>query len=440
MVASRQIAAWALALALCAPAGAQTIGSGTTVRKHREVETPHITRGVFEAEAAIDAKNYASAESLLKEAVKIDPDDSRAWYDLGYVYTLTDRNAEAIAAYRHSVDANPNIFEPNLNLGLALAAAGDPEAAKFLKAATALKPESHPEQGLYRAWFALARVLEKQDPAGAIAAYRDAEKLQPKAAEPHLYAGTLLAKQHDSAGAEEEFQKAVGLDPKDSEPVAQLANLYMEEKRLDQAEATLRKYLELDPKSATAHLQLGRVLAAEGKSDAAASEYQAALLIAPQDPDVHHEIAEMYLQAGKYKEAAAEFNALLQQSPDNAEMWAEYGGALLRAKDFVNAQNALVKAVNLKLNQPQALADLAMAASENKQYDVTLKALNARAKFADETPMTWFLRATAFDHLRDFKNASECYRQFLAASNGKYPDQEWQAKHRLIAIDPKSRK
>ena len=51
--------------------------------------------------------------------------------------------------------------------------------------------------------------------------------------------------------------------------------------------------------------------------------------------------------------------------------------------------------------------------------------------------MTYFLRASAYDHLRDFKNAALNFHLFLKVANGKYPDQEWQAKHRLIAIEPK---
>jgi hypothetical protein len=39
--------------------------------------------------------------------------------------------------------------------------------------------------------------------------------------------------------------------------------------------------------------------------------------------------------------------------------------------------------------------------------------------------------------LRDVKHAREAYHSFLDAANGKYPDQEWQAKHRLIALEPK---
>ena len=37
--------------------------------------------------------------------------------------------------------------------------------------------------------------------------------------------------------------------------------------------------------------------------------------------------------------------------------------------------------------------------------------------------MTYFLRASAYDHLRDYKKAAENFHLFLKVANGKYPDQ-----------------
>ena len=56
-----------------------------------------------------------------------------------------------------------------------------------------------------------------------------------------------------------------------------------------------------------------------------------------------------------------------------------------------------------------------------------------------ELPIAYFLRATAYDHLRAYKEASEDYHRFLDADHGQNPDQEWQARHRLIAIEPKKK-
>jgi tetratricopeptide (TPR) repeat protein len=96
-----------------------------------------------------------------------------------------------------------------------------------------------------------------------------------------------------------------------------------------------------------------------------------------------------------------------------------------------------MEAVRLKPEFGAAYGDLAVAANENKNYDLAIKAADARAKFLPEIPISYFLRATAYDHLRDRKQAVLNYHKFLEVANGQFPDQEWQARQRLKAIEPK---
>ena len=66
----------------------------------------------------------------------------QAWFDLGFLYNALGKQADAVNAYRKSVAAKSDIFESNLNLGLMLAKAGDPDAEQFLHAATQLETYS----------------------------------------------------------------------------------------------------------------------------------------------------------------------------------------------------------------------------------------------------------------------------------------------------------
>jgi hypothetical protein len=81
-----------------------------------------------------------------------------------------------------------------------------------------------------------------------------------------------------------------------------------------------------------------------------------------------------------------------------------------------------------------AWSGIAFAASELHLYKEELDALSTRSKFAPESPSTLFLWATAYDNLHQSKTAAEYYHRFLAAAQGKFPDQEWQAKHRLVTL------
>lgn len=436
MDANRPIALLIAVAALCAWSLAQTTG-GTIRQRVEAVKEPAVSPLVSEAESAIEKNDYATAEQKLSRRVENAPNDYQAWYDLGYVFNATGRQAQAIEAYRKSVAIKPDVFESNFNLGRLLAASGNPDAVTFLRAATQLKPTARPQEGLERAWLTLGTVLVKTQPAEALAAFRKAAELQPKDAEPHLSAGAALEQQGKLDEAAQEYEQAARLDPKSSEPLAALVNLYTKARRLPEAEEALRKYIAAEPNNAIAHVQLGRVLMAEGRFDQAVTEYETALKIDPNDAAANREMASAQMEAGQYEQAAARYQALVARSPQDADLRYALGSALLKARKFPEAQEQLLTAVKLKPALGEAYGDLALAASENKNYVLAVQALDARAKYLPESPGTYFLRATSYDNLKAFKQAADSYRQFLVASAGKFPEQEWQARHRLIAIDPK---
>ena len=444
MTTSKRILALLLFAALgAAPGWAQDSSSqtGKTVRHHRVAETddsspPELTQ----AESALEKKDYPGAQALLQKVVAEHPDNYRAWFDLGYAYTATEQREKAIEAYRKSVAANSQVFESNLNLGILLAEAHNPDAEKHLLAATQLKPTANVDEGHRRAWLSLAHVLEISKPQEALQAYGEAARLAPRDPEPHLAVALLLEKQNKFADAEKEYQQAATLDPHSTEAVAGLVNIYSRQKRLPEAEAALRHYLTLQPNNGVAHIQLGRVLSAEGKNDEAAAELKTGVNLAPGDPSGQRELAEISLEAKQFPEAEHQYRALLAHQPNDPELHRALGDVLMREQEFPQAEREFLTAVKLRPDFGEAYGALAFAANENKNYAGVIKALEFRAKYLPEIPETYFLRATAYDHLREYKQASENYRQFLQVANGKFPDREWQAKHRLLAIDPKSRK
>src|SRR4051812_19427304 len=133
-----------VALLLCCVAmAAQT--TGKTVR-HHSVPADVPASDLTAAEAAIEKQDFADAEALLNKAVAADPANYVAWFDLGFVCNALGKSDESIAAYRKSVAAKPDVFESNLNLGLMLVRTSQPDAEKYLRAATTLTPTSHVDE------------------------------------------------------------------------------------------------------------------------------------------------------------------------------------------------------------------------------------------------------------------------------------------------------
>jgi tetratricopeptide (TPR) repeat protein len=418
--------------------GASGQTTSQTVRHHKvAVEDPSSPPELVQAESAIEKQDYSSAEPLLKKVVEQDPDNYAAWFDLGFLYNAQGRNEDSIGAYRKSVAAKPSVFESNLNLGLMLAKTHQPDAEQFLRAATKLKPTAQVAAGQARAWLSLGHVLETSNPDGAIEAFGQAALLDPKDPEPHLSAGPLLENQNRFADAEQEYKQAFALDPSSTDALTGMANIYMRGHHYTEAEEVLRKLVALHPNDAGAHTQLGRMLAADGQNDPAIAELQIALKLAPNDPLLQLDLADLYSSAKKYDLAETQYRSLLAAKPNDPDLRYGLGRVLLNQRKFPEAERVLLSALDLKPGMGEAYGDLAAAANENKDYELVIKALDARAKLLPELPIGYFLRATAYDHLRAYKPAAENYHRFLETATGKYPDQEWQARHRLIAIEPK---
>jgi Flp pilus assembly protein TadD len=177
-------------------------------------------------------------------------------------------------------------------------------------------------------------------------------------------------------------------------------------------------------------------LSAQGKNDEAAQELQSGSHNSSGDPQAAFQLGTIYQKAGKNAEAEEQFRIVVQKQPRDPQAHYALGALLMQEKKFEESQRELIAAINLKPDLAEAYGNLAVVAAANKNYGLALRALDLRAKYSPEIPATYFLRATTYDNLKDMPHAVEYYQQFLAVDDGKFPDQEWQARHRLIAIDP----
>ncbi|HJX83724.1 MAG TPA: tetratricopeptide repeat protein [Candidatus Angelobacter sp.] len=413
----------ALAL-LCMPAAAQ---KRTTAHPRETVEAPDVLK---EAEELLQKQQYDLAEAKLKTIVTTDAANPQAWFDLGFAESHLAKSPDAIAAYRKAVELSPKWFEAQLNLGLQLAKAGqNAEAASVLRIAVQLKPSTGGQRALATAWLLLAQTLEASDPKSAGGAYDKAIEFDPANADLYVVAGSVAERNGDLAGAEQRYLKAAELG--NSAGTGQLVDLYIKQKRYADAETWLRKFLALNPQNAAAQAQLGRLLAAEGKLPEAIASLEAA-----GTAGATRELGGLYLENKQYDKAATVFQGLLGRNPEDAELHLGLGMAMEHLHKYPEAEAELIQALQRKPELTDAYYDLAYAAQQNKHYQLSLRALDARAKFLPEIAGTYWLRAIDFDSLHANKQAAANYRLFLAVSNGKSPDQEFQARHRLIAITP----
>ncbi|HLW53439.1 MAG TPA: tetratricopeptide repeat protein [Candidatus Angelobacter sp.] len=385
-----------------------------------------------EIEALLQKGQLAEAEQKLQPVMADQAKNPQAWFDLGYIESHLGKTAEAITAYKKAVELQPDWFEANLNLGIDLDKAGNTsEALAALKHAVELKPTSAGQYGLARAWMLIGQALEPGDLLGAARAYDKAAEANPSDLGLAMRAGSDLERADDLAGAEAHYVKVAKTG--DPGAMAHLIDLLNRQKRYRDAEAWLRKYIEQKPEDYSAIGLLGQVLIAEGRvKDAIA-------LLQPQSRPLLHSINSQlvaaYMEDKQFGAAVPLLQEQVGQNPSDAELRMRLGYALLRELKYAEAENELLKAVQLKPNLAEAYGYLADAARQNKHYELCIRVLDARSRLLPETPGTYFLRATAYDELHMIKPAMANYKQFLSVAEGKYPDQEFQARHRLKALE-----
>jgi tetratricopeptide (TPR) repeat protein len=395
-----------------------------------------------DAEASIVKSDWKSAQSKLDAWLTAHPDDARALFDAGYVADAQNRLDDAVALYHRAVAANPQSFEAHLSLGLLLARQNKPgEARPELATATTLDPGDAGPALKARAWRALAVIDQPApgkpgDPTQASNDLIEALKLTPETTADTLLAATLADQAGEYDAAQTAYRRVLAKDPKSAAANAGLAHILIARKQYPEAETFLRAALEQAPDDPALTAQLATVLASQDKAEALPL-LQKLHDAHPADAAITSMLAAVLSDAGDPVGSDHLYATLLVASPNDPALLIAHGQNLIRQLRYPEAFTVFSKATQIDPANADGWSGLAFAASRTNQPAITIHALTMRSKFLPEVASTYFLWATAYDTLHQKVQAIAYYHHFLDASAGKFPDQEWQARQRILLLDKK---
>lgn len=426
----------AFALSLCPVVAHAQLPAGTRDATEAPQQDPLRTQ----AADALNRQDYPTAARLLSTLAEKNPHDAQVLYNLGSAQDALNQPAAAEASYRKAIEAGPNLLESHLALGLLLARSGKSQEAHAELAAAAAIPNGDPAlRG--RAYRAMARLDQSSNPSGASEELLAALKLTPESPEDTLLTGELAQANGDPVGAETSFRRLLAADPNNADATAALVHLLIDQKKLDQAESLLTSALAKNPNDPTLNAQLANLYEQQNKPDQAVPLVEKLHAAHPQDAAVTRLLARLYVRSTQYEKALPLYTALAAATPNDPTLLDDQADTLIRMHRAADAEPILKRAIadpNAFPN-PQAYgvaaSHLAFAAANNNDPATVLQALEIRAKVLPPSTSTLFLAATAHDKLHQVKEASDLYKQFLAAAKGQFPDEEWEAKHRLAALE-----
>ncbi|MEO6964803.1 MAG: tetratricopeptide repeat protein [Acidobacteriaceae bacterium] len=394
-----------------------------------------------EAETAIASGEYAKAIPLLNKSLALEPADSpekaRALYDRGYAEQAQHQLDAAEADYRKAIDIDPKQFESHAALGRMLAQQTQWAKARHeLELAVTLHPASgDSKQEVASASRTLAHVdATVHDAAAASDALLTALKLTPEQTDDTLLAAELAEAQGNYSGAEQEYRKILTTDPKSIPAAEGLGHVLLHEGKFSEVESVLHPALLQEPNDPTLLTELTTALAGQGKTQAAISKMEALHQQNPDQPAVTRMLADLLSNAGQADKAEPLYQQLLAGDSKDPNLLTAVGENFLHEKKWAQAVKMFQESLHIEPAQADAWSGLAFAALENGQYRLVLTALDERAHYLKDGPSTFFLRASALDHLHRGREAISFYQQFLSAAHDQYPTEQREAWQRIHAL------
>jgi tetratricopeptide (TPR) repeat protein len=264
--------------------------------------------------------------------------------------------------------------------------------------------------------------------ADADAAYRGALLLTDSAAAESGLA-RALAHLDKFTEAEPHYRKAAALDPSYQDFLLELASLYEGRQHGAEAIAILREF----PSNPTAQEHLGAMLVESGQSAEAIAPLEFAVAQSP-TPANRLELAQAYSKEKQLAKAEVLAAAVLASSPEDNEVRMFYGRLLRDQRKFADAAAQFQAAADRQPQLVTAWNELAGVLLISEKYPQALAAFDRVRALGAETPANLFFRATAYDHLNRAKEALDNYNGFLTGSHGAFPNQEFQARQRVLIL------
>jgi tetratricopeptide (TPR) repeat protein len=292
--------------------------------------------------------DLGGAVDSLQTALKNDPDNSVAHYQLGVAFDMQHNDARAESEWREAVRSHPELTYVQRALADLELRRGDLDALTRTAQQIIADAPYAPDGYLMRA---LAE-MNRQKYSDAEQDLRKATDIAPGSPAPYVQMGNLHQLQKQYAEAVKFYQQALDKDPSSTDALQGMMNTYLAQKQYDQAiaaaraqlartpdssgfydllgtalfqnkkdlsgaEAAFRKAVELDKNNSDALLKLGEVQAAQGSVSQALATYQQSIKDHPRDIAVYILAGEMYESQSNWDQARAMYQKALEIQPDH---------------------------------------------------------------------------------------------------------------------------
>ena len=368
----------------------------------------------------VAAEFYDAASTAFVDAQTLAPNDMRWPYYLAHVERMRNQPAKAAALFERVLTLQPEHVPSLIWLGAMQLLAGNVDGADAaLGKALALQP--HDPAALYHG----GRVaLTRREYRLAVDRLNASLAAAPAASSIHYPLSLAYRGLGDVKNADAQLRLRGNVEPSPSDPlmqqvagILQNASAFevqgadaLSQRRWPEAVVALRQAVTLAPNNAFSHLNLGTALYETGNAAGALAEFREATRLSPDLAKAHFGIGIVSEAAGRDTEAIDAFVAAVKYDPDYAEARLSLGDALRRNGHDAEALKQYEAVIKANPSASPAYFGYAMALVHAKRWPEARDALNrAAATFPDQAGFAHafarVLAAAPDDSVRDGRRA-----------------------------------
>jgi tetratricopeptide (TPR) repeat protein len=303
---------------------------------------------VYRGQIQLRQRDAAGAVDSLQTALKNDPDNAVAHYQLGIAFDQQHNDERAESEWREAIRLRPSLTDAQRALAALELRRGDADAL-MQTAQQIINFQPSSADG-----FVLHAVAEinRQKYGDAEQDLQRAMQAAPASAVPYVQMGIIRLQQKRFGEAEKFYRQALDKDPSSGDGLGGLINTYLAlkqpekaiaaanaqiallpknssfydllgtalfngKKDLKGAEVALRKAVELDKNNSDALVKLGKVQVAEGEADQALATYKQSIKDNPREISFYILAGEIYDSESKWDDAKAMYQQALSLEPNH---------------------------------------------------------------------------------------------------------------------------
>jgi tetratricopeptide (TPR) repeat protein len=383
---------------------------------------PNDTEGlIYKAQIQLREGHADDAVVTLQAALKNDPENGVAHYQLGVAFDQLGDLARAEAEWQDATRLRPDLADAHRALAAAALRQGDwnglqQSATRLIN----LQPTS-PEGYALRAIAAMNRKQFAQ----AEADVRQAMNVAPQNPVGYIQMGNLRLLQKQYREAESFYRLGLDHDPGSADALAGLMNTYTAQKQLDKALAAIKAQIAKVPNNSGFYDLLGTFLHDSKKDlNGAQAAFEKSLELDPNNSDALLKLGRVQVDKGFTDQAIATYLRSIQRNPRDATFYILTGQLYESKQDWQNARQMYQKALDIIPNNPVASNNLAYVILQTGgNLDVALSLAQTARRGMPDSPNAADTLGWVYYQKGAYKSAIDLFQEALKlGEKDKSPD------------------